>query len=116
MKTKLLIFAAISSLSLPCFAVSTNTGISSAGTITGIATNVNGFVTFAAGDHTGKPTCASTVHNAWALDVRTPGGKATLAVLSLASAQRKTINVYGTGTCSNIWGEREDVGGIEVKD
>jgi len=54
----------------------------------------------------GRPACAQS--NEFAIDNRTPGGKAMIAIVLAAQAQGLTVSVVGTGTC-DVWGDRESV-------
>ena len=58
-------------------------------------------VFFSAGDHTGKPSCATNGTGTWAIDTSTGGGRAMYAAILTALAIEKSITVegYGTGVC-----------------
>lgn len=61
----------------------------------------NNLVFFSAGDHTGKPSCATNGTGTWAIDTSTGGGRAMYAAILTALAIEKSITVegYGTGVC-----------------
>lgn len=75
------------------------------GQVTHVMAHASEIIIFEAGSHTGKPAC-STSGEGWALSLSTNSGRAMYALILMARAQGKTINVLGTGNCS-AWGDRE---------
>ncbi len=57
-----------------------------------------------------KPACSTW---AWAVDVKTPGGRAIYAMLLQAFALGKTLAVNGTGVC-DVWGNSETVAWVYI--
>jgi hypothetical protein len=109
MKIKLAIILTITFFSSTVFAAGDSSGY-----VTRTLVHDQGFYTFFVGVHNNKPSCASTAHDAWAIDIKTPGGKGMLAILMLAYSTGKTVVITGTGTCDNIWGERENARAVEL--
>jgi hypothetical protein len=77
-----------------------------------------GVITFGVtdvGTFTGaKPACATVAAwNQWAVDVKTPGGRAIYATILQAHALGKSLLVQGKGVC-DVWGDRESVNFVYI--
>lgn len=63
----------------------------------------------------GRPACASFGSNGrFVVDISTAAGRATMSTILTASASAKTVQVGGTGDCSE-WGDSESVNWINVR-
>ncbi|MDH0863146.1 hypothetical protein [Mitsuaria sp. GD03876] len=75
----------------------------------------NGAVIFyVEGSRNSPPACA-TESRRFALNGATPQGKTQLSGLLLAYSQGKTVNVYGTNSCS-VWGDTETLDFFAIVD
>jgi hypothetical protein len=70
-------------------------------------------VVFDTGSHADKPTCSAAGNN-WAVSLTTPGGRAIYAALLAAQAQGRSVQVIGTGGCSD-WPDRETPMAISIQ-
>lgn len=77
----------------------------SSGTVIRLYAHSGDIAIFDVGAHTNRPAC-SVAGNEWAVSLSTPGGRAMYVLLVSAAAQRQTVTVHGTNTCS-AWGDRE---------
>ena len=91
---------------LSCCASSAMAG-SSVGTVTKIWAHERDVVMFAAGLHSGEPSCR-TKSDEWSVSLATASGKAMYALLLTAQAQGGSITVEGTQACT-AWSDRETV-------
>ena len=57
------------------------------------------------GTHTSNPACSTT--SRWAFDNTTPSGQAVLSQVLSAISMGRTLQVVGTGACTN-WADSED--------
>jgi hypothetical protein len=89
-------------------------GGSSNGLVSSPLVEEHGILFFGAGSHPNKPAC-STAGDTWAANINTVGGKAMLALVLPAHAQRKKIAVVGKGNC-DVWGDKESPALIYIPD
>ncbi len=66
--------------------------------------------------HHGQPACANAGDQRWALNPATEWGKAMLAVLLTAQSTGKTVEAFGTNTCSVMGTDHEDISYLRIKD
>ena len=60
------------------------------------------------GSRDSVPSCATSNPDRWAFDTTNVAGQTKLSILLTAKGLNKTVQVYGTGTCS-VWGDTETV-------
>ena len=96
------ILATLLLASASCFTFAAGT---SNGPVTVLLVNSSNVLFFTAGTKVGSPSCGP--NNQWVIDLSSPEGKSSYALLLSAQALGQTVYVVGTGVCL-IWGDRED--------
>lgn len=107
--------AAMSVIVVSLSATSAIAGTSGLGAITlftAVPSSSNPFFFYTNGARSGGAACA-TITNRWVIDVSTPSGQATVALVLSAQAQGRSVSVTGTGNCA-VWSDTETVSGIDV--
>lgn len=75
----------------------------STGPVTFIQIHATNYVIFTAGPRQSNPSChtASSLPNSWIFSLSTEAGRGMLSFLLAAKSMGKSINVYGTNTCTS---------------